>query len=111
MYVVLYFPLWQGRMAPARSLNYKSINQSINQSINLGLVVDYWSFVSASTRHSYSKLYYLCLLSSLIKVLPPPTPPPRPSRPPPNIHWPNNNEFLQKNSKKLPKTSHYLFNS
>ena len=35
MYVVLYFPLWQGRrLQPiARSLNYKSINQSINQSI------------------------------------------------------------------------------
>ena len=33
------------------------------------------AFVGACTRHSYSKLYYLCLLSSLIKLLPPPTPP------------------------------------
>ena len=46
--------------------------------------------------YSYSKLYYLCLLSSLIKLLPPPTPPPSASRPPPNIHWPNINEFHQK---------------
>ena len=33
-------------------------------------------FVGACTRRSYSKLYYLCLLSSLIKLLPSPTPPP-----------------------------------
>ena len=33
------------------------------------------AFVGACTRHSYSKLYYLCLISSLIKLLPPPTPP------------------------------------
>ena len=63
----------------------------------LGLVVEYWPFVGACTRHSYSKLYSLCLLSSLIKLLPPPTPPPHPSCPPPNIHWPNINEFQQKN--------------
>ena len=75
----------------------------------LGLVVGYWPFVGACTRHSYSKLYYLCLLSSLVKLLPPPTPPLRPSRPPaPNIHWPNINEFHQKNRKKLAKTSHFL---
>ena len=55
----------------------------------LGLVVEYWPFVGACTHHSYSKLHYLCLLSSLIKLLPPPTPPPHPSCPPPNIHWPN----------------------
>ena len=33
------------------------------------------AFVDACTRHSYSKLYSLCLISSLIKLLPPPTPP------------------------------------
>ena len=74
----------------------------------LGLVVEYWPFVGACTRHSYSKLYYLCLLSSLIKLLLPPTPPPHPSHPPPNIHWPNTNEFHQKNHKKLAKISHCL---
>ena len=74
----------------------------------LGLVVEYWLFVGACTRHSYSKLHSLRLISSLIKLLPPPTPPPRPSRPPPNIHWPNVNEFYQKNRKKLAKTSHCL---
>ena len=74
----------------------------------LGLVVEYWPFMGACTRHSYSKLYSLCLISSLIKLLPPPTPPPRPSRPPPDIHWPNINEFHQKNRKKLAKTSHCL---
>ena len=42
--------------------------------------------MGACTRHSYSKLYYLCLLSSLNKLVPPPTPPP-------NEHWPNINEF------------------
>ena len=67
-----------------------------------------WPFVGACIRHSYSKLYSLCLISSLIKLLPLPTPPPRPSRPPPNIHWPNINEFHQKNRKKLAKTSHCL---
>ena len=62
-------------------------------SLYIGFVVEYWPFVGACTRHSYSKLYSLCLLSSLIKLLPPPTPPLRPSCPPPNIHWPNiNNE-------------------
>ena len=50
--------------------------------ICLGLVVEYWSFVSASTCHSYSELYFLCLISSLIKLFPPPTPPPCPSCPP-----------------------------
>ena len=45
--------------------------------------------LAACKRRSYSELYYLCLLSSLIKLLPPPTPPP-------NIHWPNINEFHEK---------------
>ena len=48
-----------------------------------------------------------CLIS-LFKLLPPPTPPPCPSRLPPNIHWPNINEFHEKNRKKLAKTSHYI---
>ena len=74
----------------------------------LGLVVEYWPFLGACTRHSYSKLYSLCLVSSLIKLLPPPTPPPHPSCPSPNIHWPNINEFNQKNREKLAKTSHCL---
>ena len=74
----------------------------------LGLVVEYWPFVGACTRHSYSELYYLCLLSFLFKLLPPPTPPSRPSCPSPNIHWPNINEFHEKNRKKLVKISHYL---
>ena len=39
----------------------------------LGLVVDYWSFVSACTHHSYYKLYYLCNFASLFKLLPTPT--------------------------------------
>ena len=54
----------------------------------LGLVVEYWSFVGACTRHTYSKLYYLHLLASLLKLLPPPTAP--------YIRWPNTNEFHQK---------------
>ena len=48
--------------------------------ICLGLVVEYWPFVSACTSHiaSYSinSSYYLCLPSSLFKFLPPPTSPP-----------------------------------
>ena len=66
------------------------------------------ALVGACTRHSYSELYYLCLLSFLFKLLPPPTPPSRPSCPPPNIHWPNINEFHEKNRKNLVKISHYL---
>ena len=54
------------------------------------------AFVGACTHHSYSELYYLCLLSSLFKLLPPLTPPPCPSHPPLNIHWPNINEFHEK---------------
>ena len=76
--------LWGPDMAP-----------TVSAHLSIGLVVEYWPFVGACTRHSYSKLYYLCLLSSLIKLLSPPTPPP--SHPPPNIHWPNINEFHQKN--------------
>ena len=69
------------------------------QYICLGLVVEYWPFVGAFTFYSYSKLYYLCLVSSLFKLLPPPIPPLRPSCPPPNIHWPNIYEFHQKTVK------------
>ena len=42
----------------------------------LVLVMEYWAFVGTCTRHSYSKLYYLCHLASLFKLLPPTTPPP-----------------------------------
>ena len=71
----------------------------------LGLVVEYWPFVheGVCTRHSYSKLYYLCLIYSLFKLLPPPIPPPRPSHPPPNIHWPNINKFHEKKRKNCRK--------
>ena len=41
--------------------------------ICLGLVVEYRPFVGTCTRHSYLKLYYLCLLASLFNLLPPPT--------------------------------------
>ena len=34
--------------------------------ICLGLEVEYWPFVGACTRHSYSELYCLCLVSSLL---------------------------------------------
>ena len=64
--------------------------------ICLGLVVEYWPFMCPCTRHSYSELHHLCLLSSLFKLLPPPTPPPHPSHPPPNIQLPNINEFHEK---------------
>ena len=97
-----------GEMAPKEGSRLDPIWLPLSVHICLGLVVEYWPFVGACTRHSYSKFYYLCLLSSLIKLFPPPTPPLRPSCPPPNIHWPNINEFHQKNHKKLAKTSHCL---
>ena len=65
-------------MAPKEGLQFGCgdlIWLPLSVHVCLGLVVEYWSFVGACTRHSYSKLYYLCLLSSLIKLLPPPTPP------------------------------------
>ena len=68
----------------------------LSVNVCLGLVVQYWPFVGACTCLSYSELYYLCLISYLFKLLPPPTPPPCPSHPPPNIHWPNINEFHEK---------------
>ena len=74
----------------------------------LGLVVEYWPFVGACTRNSYSKLYYLCLLSSLIKLLPPPTPPLRPSCPPLIYTGPILMNFIKNNCKKLTKISHCL---
>ena len=88
-----------GEMAPKRGLQVGCgdlIWLPLSVHVCLGLVVEYWLFVGACTRHSYCKLYYLCLLSSLIKLLPRPTPLPRPARPLPNIHWPNINEFHQK---------------
>ena len=89
-----------GEMAPKEGSKLEGCGDLIwlllSVHVCLGLVVEYWPFVSAFTRHSYSKLYYLCLIRSLIKLLPPPTPPPCPSHPPPNIHWPNINQFHQK---------------
>ena len=73
----------------------------------LGLVVEYWSFVGASTCHSYSELYYLFLNSSLFKLLLP-QPHPTPLPPTPNTNCPNINEFHEKTCKKLAKTSHCL---
>ena len=73
----------------------------------LGLVVKYWSFVGARTRHSYFELYYLCLNSSLFKLLPPPTPPRAPpahslicTGPILMNSMPNINEFHEQNCKK-----------
>ena len=74
----------------------------------LGLVVEYWPFVGACTHHSYSKFHYLCLLVSLFKLLPPSTPLLCLSRPPPYIHWPNINEFYEKNCQPLAKTNYLL---
>ena len=88
-----------GEMAPmeaTRSAVGDLIRLPLSVHVCLGLVVEYWPFVGACTCHGYSKLYSLCLISSLIKLLPPSTPPLHPSRPPPNIHWPNINEFHQK---------------
>ena len=73
--------------------------------ICLGLVVEYCPFVGTCTCHSYSKLYYLCHLASLFKLLPPPTPPLCPSHPPPYIHWPNINEFHEKIVKNWQKSA------
>ena len=46
--------------------------------ICISLVVEWWSFVGTCTCHSYSKLYYLCHLTSLFKFSPSPTPPSHP---------------------------------
>ena len=37
--------------------------------------MEYWPIVGTCTCHSYSKLYNMCHLASLFKLLPPPTPP------------------------------------
>ena len=46
---------------------------TVSARLSIGLVVESWPFVGACTRHndiaSYSELYYLCLLSSLFKLL------------------------------------------
>ena len=74
----------------------------------LDLVVEYWPFVGTCTYHSYSKLFYLCLLSSLFKLLLSLTPSPCLSRLLLYICWPNINQWiLWKNHQKLVKTSHY----
>ena len=67
----------------------------------LGLVVEYWPFVGACTRHSSSKLYYLYHLTSLFKLLPPTTPPLCPSCRPPYIYT---GPILMNSMKKLSKT-------
>ena len=83
---------------------------SVSVYICLDLVVEYWPFVGTYTCHSYSKLYCLCHLAPLFKLLPPPTPPPHPwLLPTPYcIHCPNVNEFHENISQILMKISHYL---
>ena len=77
--------LWGPDMAP-------TINTRLSRPCS-GILV----LVGASTRHSYSELYYLCLISSLFKLLPPHTPTPHPSCPPLIYTGPCNiNEFHQK---------------
>ena len=46
---------------------------SLSVHICLGLVEEYWPLLGACTSHSYSKLWYLCHLASLLKLLLPPT--------------------------------------
>ena len=61
-----------GEMAPKEgSILPVVIWLPLSLHVCLGLVVEYWPFVGACTRHSYSKLYSLCqcLLSYLIKLL------------------------------------------
>ena len=74
--------------------------------ICLGLVVEYWPFVGAYRHNGYSKLYYLCLLSSLFKFLPPSTSPPCPSHP--LIYAAPLLINSIKNWQNLVKISHYL---
>ena len=65
--------------------------------ICLGIVVEYWSFVDACTRHSYSNyticVFFLLYLSFYHH-------PPHPCTPSANpliiIHWPKINEFHEK---------------
>ena len=100
-----------GEMAPKERLQFSCedlVWLPLSVHICLGPVVEYWPFVGACTHHSYSKLCYLYHLSSLLKILPLPTPPPCPSHPPPYIHWPSVNEFQEKIVKNWWKTSHYL---
>ena len=68
----------------------------LSMHVCLGLVVEYWPFGGACTRHSYSELYYLCLISSLFKLLPPPIPPCTLPTHLPNIYWPDINKFHEK---------------
>ena len=56
--------LWGHDMAPIGSA-----------CLSIGIVVEYWPFVGTCTHHSSTKLYYLCLLASLLTLLLPPTPP------------------------------------
>ena len=82
-----------GEMAPKEASNLAAGDLTwFPLSVHICLV-EYWPFVGAFICHSYSKLYYLCLLASLFKLLSPTL---HPSHPPPYIHWPNINEFHEK---------------
>ena len=75
--------------------------------ICLGLVVEYWLFVGTYTHHSYSKLYYLCHLVSLLKLF---HHPPHPYTPPahPVIYADPILMNSMKNYKKLAKIRNYI---
>ena len=51
--------------ASAELISPEKIQLPLSVHVCLGLVVEYWSIVGASTCHSYSELYYLCHISSL----------------------------------------------
>ena len=70
---------WRQRRAPG-CLWGPDITPTVSARLSIGLVVEYWPFVGACTRHSYSKLYYLCLLSSAFATTHP-TPVPLPPTP------------------------------
>ena len=95
-----------GEMAPRRAPSWLwyLIWLPLSVHICLGVVVEYWSFVGACTRHSYSELYCLCLVSSLFELLPSPTPPPHP----PTHSLIYTGPILMNSMKKLAKTSHCL---
>ena len=71
--------------------------------------MEYWPFVGTCGCHSHSKLCHLCNLASLFKLLLPPTLLLYPAHSHPYIHWPDFNQFHEKNHQKLVKISHYLF--
>ena len=94
-----------GKMVPKGGLQFGCgdlILLSLSVHVSLGLVAKYWPFMGTCTYHICSKLYYLCHLASLFKLLLPPTTLPHSSYPPPYIHCPNINEFHAKTWKKQP---------